>query len=326
MNFVEEHRRLAADWKRASASLPLEALGKAPYVTKSGGRTDMQFEFCLPPELSVHNLLPATRDRVLALFAELGIPWHAGVGDGPSNHLLSSQVQCANAMGAMVDDRDRIVRAFGDALQIEQVREIEPGRYLTFEYIGPKDYLSEGRRGRRVRGAHCTSVDAAFRYRSRDGAEELALVEWKYTESYLSRRKPDPTGDLTRTQRYAALYEAGRAVRPRVDLEVLFQEPFYQLLRQQLLARELELDPDLGLDAVRVLHVVDPGNSDYARSVLDSRLQALGPTVHAVWAAFVCDPAKFIPVDPCIFLDPGVTSADYVHRYSRASARELALS
>jgi hypothetical protein len=74
------------------------------------------------------------------------------------------------------------------------VLEIEPGRFLTFEYIGPKDYLHEAKNGVRIRGAHCTSVDAAFLHRGTDGVVELVLVEWKYTESYrvrlrLSRRR-----------------------------------------------------------------------------------------------------------------------------------------
>src|SRR4051812_50105770 len=85
---------------------------------------------------------------------------------------------------------------------------IEPGRFLTFEYIGPTDYLHEARGGVRVRGAHCTSVDAAFRYRTRTGRVELALVEWKYTESYQSPRRPAPAKDAVRAARYERLYRA----------------------------------------------------------------------------------------------------------------------
>jgi len=53
--------------------------------------------------------------------------WHAGVGSGPSNHLLSSQVQCTNALGQMVTDPERIARAFG--LGVGEVLQIEPGRF-----------------------------------------------------------------------------------------------------------------------------------------------------------------------------------------------------
>ena len=89
----------------------------------------------------------------MKLFAELGIPWHASVDDGPSNHLLSSQVQCVTALARMTTDHERIRRAFGDLLSIGDVLEIEPGRYLTFEDLGPTDYFDEAPGRRRVRGA-----------------------------------------------------------------------------------------------------------------------------------------------------------------------------
>ncbi len=63
----------------------------------------------------------------------------------------------------MVTAPQRILRAFGPLLDIDEVLQIEPGRYLTFEYIGPTDFFHEAPTGRRVRGAHCTSVEAAFR-------------------------------------------------------------------------------------------------------------------------------------------------------------------
>ena len=129
----------------------------------------MPYEFCLPAAYASHNLLPGVRQPALELFRELGIPWHAGVGDGPGNHLLSSQVQCVNALMAMVTDPHRITSAFGGVLDIGEVLEIEPGRFLTFEYNGPTDFFNESPGRPRVRGAKCTSVDAAFRYRTTAG-------------------------------------------------------------------------------------------------------------------------------------------------------------
>lgn len=61
--------------------------------------------------------------QALALFEELQIPWHAGTPAGPSNHLVSSQVQCVNALTAMVLDPTRSEAAFGAG----EVLEIEPG-------------------------------------------------------------------------------------------------------------------------------------------------------------------------------------------------------
>ena len=46
---------------------------------------------------------------------------------GPSGHLLSSQLQCVNALRRMVEDEQRIKGAFGSAIDITEVLEIEPG-------------------------------------------------------------------------------------------------------------------------------------------------------------------------------------------------------
>lgn len=187
-------RQRAIAWKHSSAVVPEEAKLPAPYVNKDGISAGASYDFCLPPEHAGVSLLPECREAALALFADLGIPWHAGVGDGPSNHLLSSQTQCVNALGQMVIDPSRLIRAFGSRLGTAEVLQIEPGRFLTFEYIGEKDYFNERARGPRVRGAHCTSVDAAFLHRTAAGVVELVLIEWKYTESYRLRR-PDPIKD-----------------------------------------------------------------------------------------------------------------------------------
>lgn len=82
-----------------------------------------------------------------------------------------------------------------------KVEEIEPGHYLTFEYIGEEDLLNEAVGGKRVRGANCTSVDAAFVHTNNQGERELILIEWKYTEKY-AKRPDTPEKDKERGCRY----------------------------------------------------------------------------------------------------------------------------
>lgn len=190
-----------------------------------------KYDYCLPVEFAALSLLPEVREPVLELFAELGIPWHAGVGSGPSKHLLSSQVQCMNALGQMVGDPDRMVQAFGPVLGTVEVDQIEPGRWLTFEYIGSADHLNEAVGGIRTRGAHCTSVDAAFVHRTSDGVRELVLVEWKYTEHY-RRRTAEPAKDAVRLGRYGRLLAApdGPIIDGLLPFVELLQEPLYQLM------------------------------------------------------------------------------------------------
>ncbi len=156
MTYSQDQRALAGRWKLHTSTLDEAAKVPSPYMTKDGASAGHAHDFCLPAEYATFSLLPEVREPALALFSALGIPWHASVDGGPSNHLLSSQVQCVNALGQMVSDPGRVQRAFGQLLEIDQVLEIEPGRNLTFEYIGPTDYFKEvpGKEARSRRALH----------------------------------------------------------------------------------------------------------------------------------------------------------------------------
>lgn len=317
--FTAVERARAAAWKLATETLPAEAKVAAAYVGKEGARDGPKYDFCLPAEHAAFSLLPEVREPALALFAELGIPWHAGINGGPGNHLLSSQVQCVNALGQMVADPDRIIRAFGSTLGTAEIHEIEPGRSLTFEYIGTEDHLNEAVGGQRIRGAHCTSVDAAFVHRTHEGTTELVLVEWKYTESY-GPRAVVHAKDSVRRDRYGSLLADPDS--PIDDellpFEELLQEPLYQLVRQQLLAHELEKTAAHGAERVRVVHVLPAGNAAYQTSLHGTLARQLGPSVKDVWQRLLRRPDRFVPIDSAMFLDPTVTSEDYVERYGDA--------
>lgn len=317
--FTAAERARAAAWKKATAALPPEAKVPAAYVGKDGVQRGPEYEFCLPAEHAALSLLPEVRDLALALFAELGIPWHAGVNGGPGNHLLSSQVQCVNALGQMVVDPSRIINAFGPILGTETVHEIEPGRWLTFEYIGSDDHLNEAVKGKRTRGAHCTSVDAAFVHRTREGIRELVLIEWKYTESY-GPRTVVQAKDSVRRERYGKLLAAPDSpiAAELLPFEELLQEPLYQLMRQQLLAHELEKANAHGVDRVRVVHVLPEGNAAYHGSLHGVTAHQLGSTVKEVWNRLLRRPDRFVPLDNAVFLDPAITSQHYVERYGDA--------
>ena len=310
MTYTEQERRRATAWKSSTTTLPAAARAAAPWSHRPGP----PYDFCLPVEHAALTLLPEVRQTALELFAAESVQWHAGTPAGPGNHLLSSQVQCVNALGQMVHDPTRLQRAFG--LAGSEVLQIEPGRFLTFEYIGPTDFFGEVPRGARTRGAHCTSVDAAFLHRRQDGLVELVLVEWKYTESY-SLRRPEPAKDEERRRRYEAALLADDAP-VRSDLlpfHLLLDEPLYQRVRQQLLAHELEKARAHGADVVRVVHVLSPDNVAYQQSLVRDESRALGSTVEDVWRQLLVRPDRFSSLDPAVFLDADVTSAEYVRRY-----------
>lgn len=316
MSYTNRERRRAVTWKATTACIPEAARRAARYVGKDGREVGPERDFCLPAEFADLSLLPEVRVSALDLFSRLEIPWHAAVGSGPSNHLLSSQVQCVNALGQMVFDPERLVRAFRPLVDTDNVEEIEPNRWLTFEYIGEHDVLNEAVRGVRRRGSGCTSVDAAFVHTTRDGVRELVLIEWKYTEHYRPRR-PEPMRDRVRCDRYSELLASPDSPvnSSLVPIDELFQEPIYQLVRQQLLAHELEKRRAHGAERVRIVHVLPAENDAYDLSMFGDHMLGLGSTVKAVWRQLLRSPDRFIQVDSKVFAEIGVTSPEYCLRY-----------
>jgi hypothetical protein len=144
-------------------------------------------------------------------------------------------------------------------------------------------------------------MDAAVCFQDHKGSKHLVLVEWKYTESY---RRSERVGagkfnknrdGITRRARYEDLFSAPDSPIDcsRVTLDELGFEPFYQFLRQQLLAHSLESD----FSTVRVLHIAPRGNVDFTL-VTSERLRREYPNSSAteVWASLLLAPTRFTSV------------------------------
>jgi hypothetical protein len=312
--------RRAADahairWKKTTPLLPDEARAAARYLGRHG--SDHPSILCLPPEFAPLNVLPDARDAI-GWFSAAQVRWHDGVGGGPSNHLLDSQVQCVNALAPLATAPDRLAAAFADVLPIAEVLPMPSGRYLEFEWIGDEDYLAEARGTARIRGALVTSADAAFRYRTTEGDVEVALVEWKFTEDYRGLELDPPRG-APRQDRYRALWE-GEDCPLRHDVipyDDLFVEPFYQLFRQQLLAWRMTLAGEGDSRRVRVVHVAPSNNDGYLQSLNRDSQRAAGADVLTVWRQLLRHPEDFVSVDSGRFFDRGrqLSGPDFCDRY-----------
>jgi len=222
----------------------------------------------LPPKRGEENLAPDIRAAAADYFEKYEIAWHQH-----ANHGLSSQVCCLNFLMPLARRPDLLSRLIGRALGIDppQMRPVEDGPnceewFVGFEWTGEQDYLSEWPKGgKATRGANATSADAFVRFLGRDGPECL-LIEWKYTEAYgaplSDKRRPDGTGgNETRRERYRdKVFSPNGPVRADLGLtlEDFFWEPFYQLVRQQMLATFMERDLR---ERTRVLHISPSGNS-----------------------------------------------------------------
>ena len=97
---------------------------------------------------------------------------------------------------------------------------------------------------------------------------------------------------------------AGRDVVELAGFHPLFQ-----------LAHELERSHAEEAAVVRVLHVLDPANAAYQRSVVEPAMKEFGDTVDEIWSYLLRARSRFRHVDPRAFLDPAVTSEEYVARY-----------
>jgi hypothetical protein len=177
---------------------------------------------------------------------------------------------------------------------------IESGQYVTFEWIGQKNYLGEKifRNGQRTRGANFTSADAAVMFERMDGKRQIVLIEWKYTESYSGTFLKTAKSGTDRTKIYKPLFQRddcplNKDLLPNFDS--LFFEPFYQFMRQQFLAHEMEKARELDTDIVSVLHIAPSHNTDF-RKVTSPKLAKLGETATSVWSKLARPDNRFISV------------------------------
>ncbi len=255
--------------------------------------------FCIPRDCAAENLFEGIRSSAPRYFAQREIKWHDGEDAKPSNHLCSSQVCAANFLFPFADKPEALAALLRPVFPlIERMLPID-GQYVTFEWIGQENYLREKTRtGKRTRGANFTSADAAVMFERQDALRQIVLVEWKYTESYSETPLAIAGSGTDRTQIYAHLYEG-----PDCSLEKsllgsfadLFFEPFYQLMRQQMLAQKMETARELGADVVSVLHIAPECNSDFAR-VTSPHLATLGVSPIDVWKRLVRQPDRFTSV------------------------------
>lgn len=302
-----------------SAFVEQERAHQAAYLAQAFGPAVLREEhpWRLRPGQEELNLHPKAR----ALFGDWfdsdeGPAWHLHRGHG-----LSSQVCCLNFLGPLADRPDllaMLVEAATGESGVEIIP-VERGLYVTFEWIGGKDYLNEATSaGKRKRGANCTSADAFLRYRA-GGKEQALLIEWKYTESYGAplpdRRRADGTGgNVTRQDRYGALaFAPDGPVRSDVGLSLddFFWEPFYQLLRQQILAFAVERDRDDPAERARVLHMSPAGNTALHR-VTAPALARFGGDAFDAYRRTLASPDDLVSVSVGRAFDPVLLRAEAV--------------
>ena len=286
--------------KPIQAAFKSDSIYFSPEARADGIYKGHPYPFCIPKQFAEENLYPGIRQSITQYFDHNKIKWHDGYEGKPSNHMCDSQVCCANFLFPFADQPkalSELLRPIFPSLQ--EMLLIEDDLYVAFEWIGEKNYLREiSRNGLRSRGANYTSADAAVMFQSANGSKQIVLIEWKYTESYYPTWLKNATSGRDRTTIYAHLYDAddcplNKDLIPNFD--ALFYEPFYQFMRQQFLAHEMEKAHELGANRVSLLHISPANNRDFMR-ITSPDLRALDISATGVWGRLVRTPGSFTAV------------------------------
>lgn len=290
--FLDEEKQRYVDYKASTGDLPEDARAVGVYRKKSR-------PFCLPGHLAEFNLFDGIREDVQDYFEEYEIKWHDGKDGKPSNHLCDSQVCCVNFLYPFSHRPEALASLFRRMYPtIGSILKIGPdGRYVAHEWNGAQNYLGERvpGHGRRTRGANFTSADAAVFFEHNDGTRQFVLIEWKYTETYSPVDLHYSHSGTDRTEIYRHLYDQEDFPLHKDlvgEFKSLFFEPFYQLMRQQLLANEMEKAGELAAHKVSLLHLAPAANPQFNRVTSPSIMQ-LGDSVVEIWKRLVKDRSHF---------------------------------
>lgn len=320
--FAVRARASAAAWRRTTTTLPEEV--RHPEAV-GGGPVSSDDELRLPPAHATSNLLPDARERALERFAAIGRRWPGGEAGGPSPHLLSASVQCANALAPLVDDASGLAAVLDGTVPVARVLPFGApvtvaGRFgqadhVVFGWAGLSGGSAAG--SRRLEAA----ADAAIRYETAAGDIEIALLAWVYA------------GDPGRSPGLAANPDPGCRHDPdgplRTDLVPdadLAVEPFATLLALQCLAWRMEQAAELGAHRVRVVLCAPAGNGELLDALAPVHRQLGGgpgalahapvTTVAEAWRALLRRPDRFAFLDTARLVSRDApTSAEFKGRY-----------
>ncbi len=152
---------------------------------------------------------------------------------------------------------------------------------VEFEWIGEERPLERVRRWKR--GERVTSVDALMVAHT-DIGRRVYFLEWKYTESY---SPSNYKGNTRHYPAYSALYASeSSSFNGTAPMDELLYEPFYQLMRQRLLADRMVNDGELGVSDAKVIAVVPEGNIAYRERITSTPLAQRFPNLNTVSDVF----------------------------------------
>lgn len=222
----------------------------------------------------------------------------------PTGHLLSSQIACINHLffaRQRCDIATTILQSVDKNVKIALSLDngVAGSGYVDFEVIGAKNYLGEKQH---TRGANSTSVDAVMLAEMQNGQRKLFFIEWKYVEQYKSQpSKAEGDSGQTRIKIYLPLLEQQDCPFRITNIKGLYTEPYYQLMRQTLLANEMTKAKEYGATSYMHLHLIPTANTDLKNvNTAAGKLEGLG--LHDTWEGLLKSPVQYKAVDPKDFI------------------------
>ena len=324
-DFATRERHRQATFRRESPTVSAE--GRSP--TDDAGR---KHGHLLALGCEEENLYPPLRGKQGArrFFQDRRIKWWRSPqsgdpsgGSGPTRNLLSSQLACVNFMLPLADSPTALAAALsGIDEDIEGIAPIEdplPGTSspVEIEWIGLEHAL-EGP-GQRTRGANNTSIDA-FVIAETSVGRRAYLLEWKYAEKYAGEYLGDGPRGETRRERYGGMYAKSSFFTGRVPVTAWLYEPFYQIMRQRLLAERMVRNSELGVSMAKVAIVVPEGNRAYRERITSPNLKAAfksARTVEEAVRAAIAQP----PDEAFAVVSPSVMAAAVRRRCGDAASQ-----
>ncbi|MCC5907036.1 MAG: hypothetical protein JJU13_12550 [Balneolaceae bacterium] len=257
------------------------------------------------------NIWAGVRHDAIAYFNRHSIPFWVS-GNEPTGHLLSSQIACINHLyfvrqrqdtsTAILQGVDKNVKC---ALRMDNG--VADSGFVDFEVIGAKNYLGEKQH---TRGANATSVDAMMLAEMKNGIRKLYFIEWKYVENYKSQpSKAEGKSGQTRLNIYKPLLEQTDCPVIIGNINGLFTEPYYQLLRQTLLANEMTKAKEYGATDYHHLHIIPTANKEL-KNVNTAAGKLDGKGLHDTWKNQLRSPGKYQTIDPNNFISPAKECLD----------------
>ena len=272
-------------------------------IAEKGKRRGREYDHILPSQQWPLNLWSGIQRQSIEYFSKNDIRWHR-----ERDNLLSSQVLCINVFFPLRNHPhllDNMLREFYPSL--DRVNSVD------FEYIGPQDYFNEGG----GRGYNRTSADVSIKWKDNKDADNLLLVEFKFTEQNFGGcgrgENPHPEwcddGKFILESPETACYRASEKKRPYwkkimpeqgegiLKLSMLkktpccpFKHEFYQLMRNQLFAHCLANDSDVKLHTAEFAVCHDERNKDIV--TLSHPVEG-NRDAFAVWESFLRTPTTF---------------------------------